>query len=76
MNSSAYQNQLLTIMQGIKVFSVSRANLADTVLYMPSENLEQGKIASLFCTLDDLITLHQRKYNKLFLSFKLIWIMI
>jgi type I restriction enzyme S subunit len=32
---------------------------------VPLENQEQGKIASLFSNLDNLITLHQRKLEKL-----------
>ena len=37
----------------------------DTVLTLPSSRGEQNRIGTLFARLDSLITLHQRKYEKL-----------
>ncbi len=65
MNSLPYHQQLLPLMQGIKVLSVSRANLYKTTIYYPGAAQEQQQIGSLFRKLDHLITLHQRKYEKL-----------
>ena len=65
MNSNAYHNQLLPLMQGIKVTSVSKSSLADTKIVYPKSEKEQRSIASFFIALDNLITLHQRKCDKL-----------
>lgn len=65
MNSSAYHNQLLPLMQGIKVTSVSKSAMQDTVIRYPNDTDEQAQISAFFRNLDTLITLHQRKYYKL-----------
>ena len=64
LNSDAYHTQLLPLMQGIKVISVSRSAIEDTDVCYPSLS-EQRAIGSLLSHLDNLITLHQRKYDKL-----------
>ena len=65
LNSSAYHNQLLPLMQGIKVTSISKSAMQDTDIVYPKSVEEQGKIGDYFQSLDHLITLHQRKYDKL-----------
>ncbi|MDU2242458.1 MAG: restriction endonuclease subunit S [Paenibacillus sp.] len=65
MNSPSYRQQLLPIMQGIKVLSISRTNLAKTTICYPISAQEQSQIGSLFRDLDNLITLHQRKLEHL-----------
>ena len=65
LNSSAYHNQLLPLMQGIKVTSISKAAMQDTDIVYPKSVKEQGKIGDYFRNLDHLITLHQRKCNEL-----------
>ena len=65
LNSNAYHYQLLPLMQGIKVLSLSRSNIQKTSVSYPSAMKEQQLIASYFSQLDHLITLHQRKYEKL-----------
>ena len=71
LNSSAFHSQLLPLMQGIKVISISRSAMADTTMTVPSVD-EQCRIGAFFDRLDSLITLHQRKYdgcaNPLFLE--------
>ncbi|MCR5100836.1 MAG: restriction endonuclease subunit S [Butyrivibrio sp.] len=64
-NSPAYHNQLKPLMQGIKVTSISRSALQDTDMIMPKSIDEQIKIGEYFSNLDNLITLHQRKLEKL-----------
>lgn len=54
MNSNPYHNQLRPYMQGIKVTSISKANIALTNVSIPSLP-EQQKIAFLFTELDKLI---------------------
>ena len=61
MNSAAYHNQLLPLMQGTKVSSISKTAIQDTVLNIPYVIEEQKRIADYFMGLDRLITLHQRK---------------
>ena len=65
LNSNAYHNQLLPLMQGIKVLSLSRSNIQKTSVSYPSAMKEQQLIASYFSQLDNLITLHQRELEKL-----------
>ena len=61
LNSNAYHHQLLPLMQGIKVLSLSRSNIQKTSVSYPTAVKEQQHIASYFSQLDNLITLHQRK---------------
>ena len=65
LNSNAYHHQLLPLMQGIKVLSLSRSNIQKTSVSYPSAMKEQQLIASYFSQLDHLITLHQRELEKL-----------
>lgn len=54
MNSDAYHDQLRPYMQGIKVTSVSKGNIALTRMSVPSLP-EQRKIADCLASLDDVI---------------------
>ena len=65
LNADAYHHQLLPLMQGIKVLSLSRNNIQKTMVSYPSTVEEQERIAAYFTHLDHLITLHQRKYSRL-----------
>ncbi|EPY2301231.1 restriction endonuclease subunit S [Clostridium sporogenes] len=65
MNSSSYHDQLLPLMQGTKVNSISKTVLKNTYVNYPQKNEEQAKIGTFFKHLDNLITLHQRKLNHL-----------
>lgn len=65
LNSSSYHDQLLQLMQGIKVLSISKSALKSTVLVYPQEKFEQSKIGTYFQNLDKLITLQQQKHDKL-----------
>jgi type I restriction enzyme S subunit len=65
LNSESYHRQLLPLMQGIKVLSLSRANLSNTVIQYPVSESEQAQIGNFFCQLDHLITLQQRKIEEL-----------
>ena len=61
LNSDAYHNQLLPLMQGIKVTSISKSAMQDTDIIYPKSKEEQTEIGNYFDVLDHLITLHQRK---------------
>lgn len=58
LNSDAYHRQLLPLMQGIKVISVSKAALQDTQVRFPGLS-EQTAIGAALSEIDALITLHQ-----------------
>ncbi len=61
LNSDTYHNQLIPLMQGIKVTSISKSAMQDTDIFYPKSIEEQGKISNYLQSLDRLITLHQRK---------------
>lgn len=61
LNSTVFHNQLIPLMQGIKVISVSKSAIEDTDVCYPSFP-EQAAIGSFFLRLDNLITLHQREH--------------
>lgn len=55
LNSPNYHNQLLPLMQGIKVFSINKMPLKQTFVQLPSSVDEQRRIGSFFTSLDNLI---------------------
>ena len=65
LNSDAYHDQLIPLMQGIKVTSISKSAMKDTDIVYPKSTEEQAMIGSYFQSLDNLITLHQRKCDEL-----------
>ena len=66
LNSDTYHNQLIPLMQGIKVTSISKSAMQDTDIFYPKSIEEQGKISNYLQSLDHLITLHQRKFQNIF----------
>ena len=60
-NSEKYHNQLVPLIQGIKVSSISKSNISKTVIIYPCAE-EQKKIADYLSTYDEAI---QIKKNKL-----------
>lgn len=64
LNASAYHDQLIPLMQGIKVTSISKYAMQDTDIVYPKSTEEQAMIGSYFQSLDHLITLHQRKCDQ------------
>ena len=65
LNSGAYHDQLIPLMQGIKVTSISKSAISDTIISAPKDIEEQRAIGQYFMRLDSLITLHQRKLETL-----------
>ena len=61
MNSDSYHNQILPLMQGTKVSSISKAAMAETDVLFPVSIDEQLAISKYLYSLDNLITLHQRE---------------
>lgn len=65
MNSRAYHNQLLPLIQGMKISSISKSAIQDTDIVFPKSENEQAQLGIYFRGLDHLITLHQRKCEEL-----------
>ena len=65
LNSDSYRMQLRPLVQGIKVSSISKSALKDTMIVYPKKLDEQEKIGGLFYHISKMITLHQRKLDKL-----------
>lgn len=65
LNSNAYHNQLVPLMQGIKVTSISKSAMRNTDIVYPTSQDEQQKIGSYFSSLDRLISLHDAKCREL-----------
>ena len=65
LNSSVFHQQLIPLMQGIKVTSISKSAMQNTDIVYPKSFDEQEKIGTYFMHLDHLITLHQQKYSKM-----------
>ncbi len=58
MNSSTYHDQLLPLIQGTKISSISKSAIQDTKIIYPKSKDEQAHIGAYFNNLDNLITLH------------------
>jgi len=64
-NSDSYHSQLVPLLQGIKVLSISKAALADTTFSWPQKKDEQQKIGEFFQQLDELIGAKEKELEKL-----------
>ncbi len=65
LNSNAFHDQLLPLIQGTKISSISKSALRNTTINYPNKVEEQIQIGHFFQNLDNLITLQQRKLEKL-----------
>ena len=59
-NSNSYHKQLIQLLQGIKVISISKASISNTEISFPVIE-EQGLISGILCNLDSLIAEQERK---------------
>ena len=64
LSSKKYFDEVNTCMAGGTRQRISRSNLANFNLLIPISFDEQESIGRVLCGLDNLITLHQRKYEK------------
>ncbi len=64
LRSDTFRNPVTILAQGISRFNISKNKVMEIEIPLP-EKQEQEKIGQLFYKLDSLITLHQRKYEKL-----------
>ena len=64
LRSSSVRSDLTLLAQGISRFNISKNKVMELSVSVPSV-VEQKQIGQYFARLDSLITLHQRKYDKL-----------
>ncbi len=64
LRSDAVREKITILAQGISRYNISKNKVMDIEVSIP-EQAEQEKIGQFFRNLDRLITLHQRKYDKL-----------
>lgn len=65
LNSNAYHDRLLPLMQGVKVTSISKTGIKDTDVIISGEFEEQAKIGDFLSSLDDMIVFEVSKFKKL-----------
>ena len=65
LNSDAFHNQLLPLIQGTKISSISKKALMSTYITFPEDLEEQRRIASFFRSLDTKISLQTQRIEKL-----------
>ncbi|NLJ95346.1 MAG: restriction endonuclease subunit S, partial [Clostridiaceae bacterium] len=65
LNSNSFHGQLIRLMQGTKIPSVSKKHISNTYLRYPKNLKEQEQIATFLKTMTNTIALHQRKLEKL-----------
>lgn len=65
LNSPAYHNQLLPLMQGTKVVGISKTAIRETNVSFPDDTDEQQAIGKCFQNIDRLINTSQTKLDKL-----------
>ncbi|WP_414149422.1 restriction endonuclease subunit S [Enterobacter sp. BNK-18] len=65
LNSSSFHDQLLSLMQGTKVLSISKTAIQNTNVGFPKSVEEQAAIGNYFQKLDNLINRHQQQITKL-----------
>lgn len=65
LNSKAYHDKLLPLMQGVKVTSISKTGIKDTEVILSNEFEEQEKIGKFLSSLDEMIASESAKYDKL-----------
>ena len=64
LRSSGMRRKISFLAQGISRYNISKAKMMELEISIPNEN-EQSAIGTFFSTLDQHITLHQRKLDKL-----------
>ena len=65
LNTGSFFNNMKDLSHGGTIKHISLKDIGSYTAYLPKDNEEQIKIGDYFKNLDHLITLHQRKYDKL-----------
>ena len=63
LRSVEIREKIVFLAQGISRYNISKKKMMEITIPLPSDS-EQSKLGSIFKQLDNLITLHQRKYDK------------
>ncbi len=64
LRSEVVRKKIIYLAQGISRYNISKNKVMEIAVPLPNLD-EQKQIGTFFCNLDNLITLHQRKYDKL-----------
>lgn len=64
LRANNFRSKMILLAQGISRYNISKNAAMDIEIQLP-KNKEQESIGKLFYEIDNLITLHQRKYDKL-----------
>jgi type I restriction enzyme S subunit len=64
LRSPSIRQDIVLLAQGISRYNISKTKMMDIEVPIPDLQ-EQAKIGDMFRSIDSLITLHQRKYDKL-----------
>ncbi len=65
LNSPSYHNRLIPLLNGTKVYSISKANIKKTFVLYPEKYEEQQMIADCLSSIDELIDAESRKLEAL-----------
>jgi type I restriction enzyme S subunit len=65
LSSFRFENAMIKAGQGAAQSNISNSNVKEYSAFMPNSRSEQAEIGAVFKHLDNLITLHQRKLDKL-----------
>lgn len=65
LNSSSYRRNLIPLVVGVKVCSISKTNISKTLVMYPDDINEQQKIADCLSSIDDLISAEEKKLSLL-----------
>lgn len=65
LNSPTYRKQIVPLLAGAKVYSISKSSIKDTLILYPYNLEEQQKIADCLASLDELITAENKKLDVL-----------
>lgn len=65
LNSSSYRRNLIPLVVGVKVCSISKTNISKTLVMYPDDINEQQKIADCLSSIDDLIFAEEKKLSLL-----------
>lgn len=65
LNSSSYRRNLIPLVVGVKVCSISKTNISKTLVMYPDDINEQQKIADCLSSIDDLISAEEKKLGLL-----------
>lgn len=65
LNSNCFHDQIVRLATGTKVYSIIKSNIVKTKLLIPASSQEQDKIAELFSSIDEKITLSNQKIKNL-----------